>query len=136
MKETFLSPSDNFDSTNSTEKAPSKPLSFQKCGSGDTTIISDITKNGPKIMSERIISLNYSSGNSTMVLETLVAAQDLHKAMERNKKNKARGGHFAITHQKAKAATAMYQFNEFGCKIGKTALQKKRELFTSNNKRF
>ena len=64
-----------------------------------------------------------------MVLETIVAAQDLHEVRERNKRNKERGGKVAETHQKAKAATAMYFFNEFGCKIGKTALQKKRELF-------
>ena len=29
---------------------------------------------------------------------------------------------------KAKAVTAMYHFNEFGCKIGKTTLEKKREV--------
>ena len=61
-----------------------------------------------------------------MVLETLVAAQDLHEARERNKE---RDGKVAETHQKAKAITAIHFFNEFGCKIGKTALQKKRELF-------
>ena len=123
MKDTFLSPSDTFAPT------PIDSLAINKSSSGDTTIISDLTENGPKMMTDKIMSLNYSSGNSAMVLETLVAAQDLHEARERNKKNKERGGHVAITHQRAKAVTAMFHFNEFGCKIGKTALQKKRELF-------
>ena len=88
MKHTFLSPSDKFaPTTTETNKAPINSLSIQKCSSGDTTIISDLTNNGPK-MSEKIMSLNYSSGNSAMVLETLVAAQDLQEARERNKKTK------------------------------------------------
>ena len=82
MKETFLSPSDTFAPT------PIDSLAINKCNSGDTTIISDLTENGPKMMSDRIMSLNYSSGNSAMVLETLVAAQDVHETRERNRMNK------------------------------------------------
>jgi len=125
MKDTFLSPSNNFAET---DKALIDSLSIQQSSSGDGTIISDLTENGPNL-SQKIVSLNYSSGNSAMVLETLVAAQDLHEARERNKRNKERGGKVAETHQKAKAVTAIYFFNQFGCKVGKTALQKKRELF-------
>ena len=96
MRDTFLSPSNNFAET---DKAPIDSLSIQQSTSGDATIISDLTKNGPKL-SKKMVSLNYSSGNSAMVLETLVAAQDLHKARERNKRNKQRGGEVAETHKK------------------------------------
>ena len=50
MKHTFLSPSDKFaPTTTETNKAPINSLSIQKCSSGDTTIISDLTDNGPKM---------------------------------------------------------------------------------------
>ena len=45
MEEIFLSPSDNFAPMNTTEKAPIDTPSIQKCSSGDTIIISDITQN-------------------------------------------------------------------------------------------
>ena len=89
----------------------------------DTTIISDVTGDHGAI-----ISLNYSSGNSAMVLETLVGAHDLNEARERNKKNKEKGNEVANKYKQAKAVTAMFHFNEYGCKIGKTALEKKREV--------
>ena len=56
--------------------------------------------------------------------------------MKRGRGDKERGGLVAVTHQKAKAVTAIYFFNEFGCKIGKTALQKKRELFHTQQQKF
>ncbi len=63
-----------------------------------------------------------------MVLETLFGAQDLLETRDRNKKNKEMGEKVADTYKRAKAVTAMFHFNEYGCKIGKTALQKKKEL--------
>ena len=75
-----------------------------------------------------ILTLNYSSGNSAMVLDTLIGAYDLQEARMRNKKNKEKGIETSNQLKQAKAVTAMYHFNEFGCKIRKTALQKKQEM--------
>ena len=100
-----------------------------------STSISDLTDPAQQISKyyrgtsyNNLLSLNYSSGNSAMVLETLIGAQDLLEARDRNKKNKEMGEKVADTYKRAKAVTAMYHFNEYGCKIGKTALQKKKEL--------
>ena len=54
------------------------------------TIISDITDLPQKATSD-IIPLNYSSGNSAMVLETLIGHNDINEARERNKKNNEDG---------------------------------------------
>ena len=63
-----------------------------------------------------------------MVLETLIGAQDLNEARERNKRNKEKVSNASNKYKVAKVVTAMYHFNEFGCKIGKTALGKKLEI--------
>ena len=104
-------------------------LCIQKSNS-DTTIISELTDpNGNHGNGNcTVISLNYASGNSAMVLETLIGAQDLNEARERNKRNKTMGIEASNTYKKAQAVTAMYHFKEYGCKIGKTALEKKREI--------
>ena len=46
MKDTFLSPSNNFAET---DKAPIDSLSIQQSSSGDATIISDLTENEPNL---------------------------------------------------------------------------------------
>ena len=58
--------------------------------SGDTIIISDLTKHDPKIISDKIMSINYSSGNSAVELDTLVAVQDLYEAREINNKKQSK----------------------------------------------
>ena len=63
-----------------------------------------------------------------MVLETLIGHHDINEARERNKKHKEDGLKITNTYKKAKALTVMYHFNLFSCKIGKTALEKKREI--------
>ena len=47
---------------------------------------------------------------------------------EREIKNKENGSEASNKYKAAKAVTAMYYFNEFGCNVGKTALDKKREV--------
>jgi hypothetical protein len=122
MKQNFIPPNDSF------QEVPLQSVICLPTNNSDTTIISELTEQQTN-QSERIISLNYSSGNSAMVLDTLVGAQDWHQARERNRSLKEQGGKVADTYKKAKAVTAMYHFNSFGCKIGKTALEKKTELF-------
>ena len=63
-----------------------------------------------------------------MVLDTLVAAADLMEARERIRKKKKEGETISSVFEDAKALTAMYHFNEIGCKIGKSALEKKKQL--------
>ena len=122
MERNFIPPSDNFSYA---AESPVESVSFQKSHSGST--ISDLS-DMPHRPTSDIISLNYSSGNSAMVLETLIGHHDINEARERNKKHKENGLKVAETYKKAKALTAMYHFNMYGCKIGKTALEKKREL--------
>ena len=121
MKKNYAQPND------SNEKSL-VPLFIDSLPS-DTTIVSDLTPptTSPNNQST-VISLNYASGNSAMVLDTLVGAQDLNEARERNKKKKEKGIEAANKYKQAKAVTAMFHFQKFGCKIGKTALDKKREM--------
>ena len=63
-----------------------------------------------------------------MVLETLIYAQDLNEARERNKRNKTVGIEASNTYKKAKAVTMIFHFQEYEYKIGNTALDKKREI--------
>ena len=107
MKQNFIPPNYSF------QQAPLQSVICLPTNNSGTTIISDLTEQQTN-PSERIISLNYSSGNSAMVLETLVGAQDLHQARERNRSLKEQGGVVANTYEKAKAVTAMYHFNSFG----------------------
>ena len=46
---------------------------------------------------------------------------------------KQRGNTLAEKYEAAKAVTAMYHFNNFGCAVGKDALQKKREIDQLHN---
>ena len=85
---------------------------------------------------ETILSLNYSSGYSTMVLDTLIGAYDLQEARMRNKRNKQKGIETSNQLKKAKAVTAKYHFNEFGYKIGKTALEKKKQVWKDQQKKL
>lgn len=125
MQTNFFPSTSNFASA---AESPPESVSFLKTAhSSSSTIISDLTDMQQHTKSD-IISLNYSSGNSAMVLETLIGHHDINEARERNKKNRENGQQVANTYKKAKALTAMYHFNMFGCKIGKTALEKKREL--------
>ena len=64
--------------------SPVESVAFQKSHSG-STIISDIT-DLPQKASSDVISLDYSSGNSVMVLETLIGHQDINEAREETKK--------------------------------------------------
>jgi len=120
MKKNYVQPDSDFVSPIIDSLCIKKPNS-------DTTIISDLT-DPHNNKNTSVISLNYSSGNSAMVLETLIGAQDLNEARERNKRHKTMGIEASNTYKKAKAVTAMYHFKEYGCKIGKTALEKKREI--------
>ena len=63
-----------------------------------------------------------------MILETLIGHHDVNEARETNKKQKENCLKVAKTYWKTKALTVIYHLNKFGCKIGKTALQKKKEL--------
>ena len=116
----------SFPNTDINLRTPVESVCVTHSKTSHTIIISDITSDPNH--NGKVISLNYSSGNSAMVLETLVGTQDLNEARERNKKNKQKGSDASDKYKTAKAVTAMYYFNEFGCKIGKTALDKKREL--------
>ena len=71
-----------------------------------------------------------------MVLDTLIGADDLQEARMRNKVNKQKGVETSNQLKKAKAVTAMYHFNEFGCKIDKTTLEKKREVWQAQQEKL
>ena len=108
-----------------------------KKSNSEFSLTSDITM--PESMQhndDTILSLNYSSGNSAMVLDTLIGAYDLQEARMRNKKNKLKGIETSNQLKQAKAVTAMYHFNTFGCKIGKTALQKKQEIWQAQQEKL
>ena len=125
---TFESMKGNYCQENIKVRNPVDSICVSLSKTSDTTIISDITSDPNHNNHGRVISLNYSAGNSAIVLETLVGTQDLNEARERNKKNKEKGSEASDKYKTAKTVTAMYHFNEFGCKIGKTALDKKREV--------
>ena len=63
-----------------------------------------------------------------MVLETLVGSQNLLETRYRNKTNEEKTDKITDTYKKTKTITVMFHFNESGCKIGMTALQKKQKL--------
>ena len=103
---------------------------FIDSSTSDTTIVSDLTPTTSPNNHSTVISLKYSSGNSAMALDTLVGAQDLNEARERNKKKKKKekGIEALNKYKQATAVTVMFHFQKIGCKIGKTALDKKREM--------
>lgn len=117
--ETFNAMKNNYVQPDSEFASPIIDSLCIKKSNSDTTIISDLTDPHTNKNTSSIISLNYSSGNSAMVLETLIGAQDLNEARERNKRNKTMGIEASDTYKKAKAVTAMFHFKEYGCKIGK-----------------
>ena len=111
---------------------------LQKSSSGEVSLTSDIMCNSDmfqKRSDHTILSLNYTSGQSSMVLDTLVGSYDLQEARMRNKRNKEKGIETSKNLDQAKALTAMYHFTKFGCKIGKSACQKKKELFEIQQKK-
>ena len=111
---------------------------LQKSSSGEVSLTSDIMCNSDmfqKRSDHTILSLNYTSGQSSMVLDTLVVSYDLQEARMRNKRNKEKGIETSKNLDQAKALTAMYHFTKFGCKIGKSACQKKKELFEIQQKK-
>ena len=63
-----------------------------------------------------------------MLLETLIAHEDIQEARERNRRKKEKGEEMKKVYTEAKSLTAMYHFNEHGCKVRMDALQKKRHL--------
>ena len=67
-----------------------------------------------------------------MVLETLVEAHNLNGTRERNKLNKSKSSATAETSKTAKVVTVMFYFYKQGCKIGKTALDKKNYLYQAH----
>ena len=104
-------------------------IDLKKSSSAEFSLTSDIIMADINPKSDNtILSLNYSSGNSAIGLDTLIRAYDLQEARMRNKKIKEKGIETSNQLKQAKAVTTMYHFNQFGCKIGKTALQKKQEM--------
>ena len=109
------------------------PLISVDINSDNSTAVSDLSNVSQKFLNSRhhqkVIALNYSSGNSAMVLDTIVAETDLREARERNRLKKIEGQTITSKLNDVKSVTAMYHFNELGCKIGKDALEKKKEIF-------
>ena len=106
------------------------PLISVDIGFDNSTSISSISNVSDRfnIQSQKLLSLNYSSGNSALVLESIVADQDLREARERNRLKKLEGGEIKSRFDEIKSVTAMLHFNALGCKIGMDALQKKKEI--------
>jgi len=105
--------------------SPPTNMLLLQSSTSDNSLVSDIT---PASLTPPTVELNYSSGNSSMVLDALVAQNDLLEARERIRIKKQEGEQVSTIFDSAKALTAMVHFNEIGCKIGKSALQKKRYL--------
>ena len=109
------------------------PLLAVDINSDNSTAVSDLSNVSQKFVNSRhhqkVISLNYSSGNSAMVLDTIVAENDLREARERNRIKKQEGEDMMSKLNDVKSVTAMYHFNQLGCKIGMDALDKKKEIF-------
>ena len=59
---------------------------LKKLSSAEFSLTSDIKiPESIQVCDKTFLSLNYSSGNSTMVLDTLIGAYDLQEARTRNK---------------------------------------------------
>ncbi len=86
MKGHYLQQSTSFPNTDIDLRTPVKSICVTHSKISYTTIISGITSDPNHNV--KVISLNYLSGNLAMLLETLVGAQDLNEARERNKKVK------------------------------------------------
>ena len=75
----------------------------------DNSLVSDITLAS---LTPPTVELNYSSGNSAIVLDTLVAQSDLLEARERIRIKKQEGEQVSSIVDSAKALAAMVNFNE------------------------
>ena len=106
------------------------PLISVDIGSDNSTSISSLSNVSDRFnnQSQKLLSLNYSIGNSALVLESIVADQDLREARERNRLKKLEGGEIKSRFDEIKSVTAMLHFNALGCKIGMDTLQKKMRL--------
>ena len=105
--------------------------------STDNSTISDLTNlNLSQTQQPKILNLNYSSGNSAMVLETYVHESDLREARERNRIKKSKGEEMQKSFSDIKSVTAMYHFNELGCMVGMDALKKKRQILTIHEEKL
>ena len=67
--------------------------------------------------------LNYSSGRSAAVIETLLHDVDLQKVRERNKEKADKGKATKEKLDNAKKLTAMLNFNTIGCRVGEDSLK-------------
>ena len=86
----------------------------------------------PKYLSQKPVdevsfksNLSFQSGRSKLVLESLVHHDDLMKARETIKVNKSRGDEMTQRSVDVKKLTAMYNFKNIGCRIGKDSLELK-----------
>ncbi len=67
--------------------------------------------------------LNFSSGRSALVAQTLLHEADLLKAREANKEKVRQGKDAQAKLEKAKKLTAMLNFNHISCEVGKDTLE-------------
>jgi len=66
--------------------------------------------------------LNFSSGRSAAVIETLLHDLDLKKAREENKKKVEKGKELQAKTDDVRKISAMLNFNTIGCEVGKDSL--------------
>ena len=66
--------------------------------------------------------LNFSSGRSAAVIETLLHNSDLKKAREENKKKLEKGKELQVKTDEVRKITAMFNFNMIGCEVGQDSL--------------
>ena len=70
-------------------EALASSIDLKQSSSTEFSLTSDITMpESTQACDKTVMSLNYSSGNSAMVLDTLIGAYDLQEARMRNKINK------------------------------------------------
>ena len=67
--------------------------------------------------------LNFTSGRSALVAQTLLHEADLLKAREANKEKVRQGKDAQAKLEKAKKLTAMLNFNHISCEVGKDTLE-------------
>ena len=79
--------------------------------------------------------MNFQSGHSQRVLESLVHHHDLNQAWESIRANKAQGDAMKKKSFEIKKFTAMYNFKNIGCRIGKDSLQLKQLLSKEKEER-
>ena len=79
--------------------------------------------------------MNFQSGHSQRVLESLVHHHDLNQARESIRANKAQGDLMKKKSIEIKKLTAMYNFKHIGCRIGKDSLQLKQLLSKEKEER-